>query len=103
MDDKVIRQFNKSIKDSDEDYLNKVIIYVNKHKGKKIPIDKFKDLTEGVLIGYDTSCALFIIRVPKTYGWTYDVFTKDDVIVYNRFKLSNYTYAYLSAFNFIYQ
>lgn len=104
MDDKVIRQFNESIKDTDEQYLNKVIAYVNKHKGKKIPIDnKFKGITEATLIGYDTSSALFIIRLPKNYGWTADVFTKDDVIVYDRFKLLNYSYAYLSAFNFIYQ
>lgn len=89
--------------DKDKEYLDKVIAYVKKHKGKKIPIDKFKDITEAMLIGYNISSALFIVRVPKTYGWVYDVLTKDDVIVYNRFKLSNYSYLYLSAFNFIYQ
>lgn len=91
------------MEDKVKEYIDKVISYVNKHKGKKIPIDKFKDITEAMLIGYDTSCGLFIVRVPKNYGWIHDVLTNDDVIVYNRFKLSNYSYTYVSAFNFIYQ
>lgn len=86
-----------------KEYIDKVISYVNKNKGKKIPIDKFKDIKEGVIVGYDTSCGLIIVRVPKIYGWVHTVLTKDDVIVYNKFKLENYTYTYVSAFNFVYQ
>lgn len=82
--------------------IDKVISYVNRNKGKKIPIDKFKDISEGVIVGYETTHGLLIVRVPKPYGWIHDVLGETDVIVYTRFKLSNYNYVYVSAFNFIF-
>lgn len=103
MEDNTMKHPDGLTGDWNNEYLNDVIAYVKKHKGKIIPTDKFKNTTKVKLVGYDTTCALFICRAPLGVGWEWKYANpKTDILVYNRFKLERYSYCYLSPYTCIY-
>lgn len=92
-----------AMEDKIDDRLKEVIAYVKKHKGKMISTDKFKGVDKVKLVGYDTTCALFICRVPLGVGFEWKYFNDiTDILVYKRFKIENYSYCYLSPYTCMY-
>lgn len=87
---------------NDEEKLKSIVEFVEKNKGKMFPIEhKFKNIGMARLIGYNKHIKLLIFRLPLNVGWIHKVMDKDDVLVYNRFELENYTYCYVNPYNYI--
>lgn len=81
---------------------DKTIEWVNANKGKSFKYNDGLSEKVGTVVGYNKRNGLVIMRYNHFKGWSnlnYD--DNEDVLVWTRFKIENYTYGYCFIANLI--